>query len=603
MALQQPIRAEHSRAKSHDFVMISETQSAAENDMPEIFRLPACQGHNLYEISVDELQHLFTSGSLSSADYVQFCLDRIQRINPYLEAVIETNPEALDHARALDEERKKGNIRGPLHGVPVLVKDNMATADRMQTTGGSWVLLGCIVPKDAHIVHLLRQAGAIILGKTNLDEWAGMRGSIYSLGYSARGGQCRNPYLLNRSANGSSSGSAVAVSANIVPLAFGTETDCSVISPGMVNGVVAIKPTVGLTSRGGIIPISETQDSIGPYGRTVADAARALDVIAGPDPDDKFSVVPERRQPNSYCDFLVDRHALKGARFGLPMKRFWDVAPHPQKAVGERALQLIREAGAEIIPVDMPCADERLDEDGIWDWERYGESRPEISEITVSKVQTYYLMNEYLGKLKNTPIKTLEDVVRFNDENRGSEGGHEGDLPAFPDGQRLFRKCVETKGIKDETYYAALKHIQTQCRENGIDAALKCPSSHRKGEAKDETLDALLFFDVKAGGIQIAAQAGYPVMSIPIGLDPDGMPLPLTLQHTAWREDQLVKWASAIEDLLKAHNEENGIPPSARAERMGRIPPTYKNHLRKNIPIDPDYQWPGRHRDHSSLLN
>ena len=234
--------------------------------------------------------------------------------------------------------------------------------------------------------------------------------------------------------------------------------------------------------------------------------------------------------------------------------------------------------------------------------ERYGETHPEISEITPSKVQTYYLMNEYLSKLKNTPIKTLEDIVRFNDENRGSEGGREGDLPAFPDGQRLFRKCVETKGIKDKTYYAALKHIQTQCRENGIDAALVCPPERRRKrtseqESQAELLDALLFCDVKAGGIQIAAQAGYPVMSIPIGLDPDGMPLPLTLQHTAWQEDKLVKWASAIEDLLKTHNEDHSIPSSSRSESMGRVPPTYMNHLRKNIPVDMDYRWPGRHRD------
>lgn len=212
-------------------------------------------------------------------------------------------------------------------------------------------------------------------------------------------------------------------------------------------------------------------------------------------------------------------------------------------------------------------------------------------------------MNEYLSKLKNTPIKTLEDVVRFNDENRGSEGGHAGDLPAFPDGQRLFRKCVATKGIKDETYYAALKHIQFQCRENGIDAALQRPPEHRReesepdDEAEGTLLDALLFCDVKAGGIQIAAQAGYPVVTIPIGLDPDGMPLPLTLQHTAWQEDKLVRWASAIEDLLRTHNEENSIPPSSRSTRVGRVPPTYMNHLRKNIPTDPDYRWPGRHRD------
>ncbi|KIX96203.1 uncharacterized protein Z520_07981 [Fonsecaea multimorphosa CBS 102226] len=608
-----------------DFVLLSKSAGASQDELPEAFQLPLCNGLDLYEVSVDELQHLFSTGALSSVEYVKFCLERVRKVkcltlsgstlnraddaqtNPYLECVIETNPDAVDHARTLDEERKQGSVRGPLHGIPVLVKDNMATADKMQTTAGSWALLGCIVPKDAHIVHLLRQAGAVILGKANLDEWAGMRGSIYSSGYSARGGQCRNPYMLTRSPNGSSSGSAVSVSANIVPLAFGTETDCSVISPGMVSGVAAIKPTVGLTSRGGVIPISETQDSVGHYGRCVADVALALDVIAGPDPDDKFSTQPGRRQPKSYYACLAGRHALKGARFGLPSKCFWDAAPYPQRLVAEKVLHLIKQAGAEIIPVDMPCAEERLGKHGIWNWERYGESNPEISEITVSKVQTYYLMNRYLSGLKNTPIKTLEDVVRFNDDNRGSEGGHEADLPAFPDGQILFRKCVETKGIKDKTYYAALKHIQSQCRENGIDAALKCPSgSHRRRQSADggdgedeELLDALLFCDVKAGGIQIAAQAGYPIMTIPIGLDPDGMPVPLTLQHSAWQEDKLIKWTSAIEDLLNHYDEEHSVPLSDRWRRLGRVPPTYMNHLRKNIPTDIDYHWPGRHRHHA----
>ena len=244
----------------------------------------------------------------------------------------------------------------------------MSTKDKMETTAGSWALLGSIVPKDAHIVHLLRRAGAIILGKSNLDEWAGMRSSAYSNGYSARGGQCRNPYILSRSPEGSSSGSATSVSANIVPLAFGTETDTSIIWPAMVCGVVAIKPTVGLTSRGGVIPISETQDSVGPYGRTVADAVRALDVVAGPDPDDGFSTVPERRQDKSYYESLTDRKALQGARFGLPMKRFWELAPLPQRKVAEKVLHLIEEAGAEVIPVEMPCAEERIHADGHWDW-------------------------------------------------------------------------------------------------------------------------------------------------------------------------------------------------------------------------------------------
>ena len=206
-------------------------------------------------------------------------------------------------------------------------------------------------------------------------------------------------------------------------------------------------------------------------------------------------------------------------------------------------------------------------------------------------------MNEYLGKLKNTPMKTLEDIVRFNDENRGSEGGGAGDLPAWPDGQRLFRKCVETKGIKDRTYYEALHHIQRQCRENGIDAALQdhSPEARSRGGHlgdQEQLLDALLFCDVKAGGIQIAAQAGYPVLSIPIGLDPEGMPVPLTLQHSAWQEDKLVKWASAIEDLIKVHKEQN---PTLATSRLGRTPPSYHNHLRKNIPVEPEYNWPGRH--------
>lgn len=345
----------------------------------------------------------------------------------------------------------------------------------------------------------------------------------------------------------------------------------------MVCGIVAIKPTVGLTSRGGVIPISETQDSVGPYGRTVADAVRALDIVAGADPDDKFSTAPERRQEESYHDCLADKKVLKGAKFGLPMKRFWELAPKPQRKVAEKVLRLIEDAGAEVTPVEMPCAEERIHEDGHWDWERYGDTNPAVSEITVSKVETYYLMNDYLGKLTNTPIKTLEDIVCFNDENRGSEGGHAGDLPAWPDGQKLFREVLATKGIKDGNYYAALSHIRKQCRENGIDAALKYKDQKT---GKQVEFDALLFCDVKGAGQQIAAQAAYPIINLPIGIDPDGMPVSLTLQHTAWREGTLVKWASAIEDLI-------------RGELGPRETPKYKKYLAKNIPVEMEYRYPG----------
>jgi amidase len=254
------------------------------------------------------------------------------------------------------------------------------------------------------------------------------------------------------------------------------------------------------------------------------------------------------------------------------MKRFWELAPRPQRKVAEQVLEWIVEAGAQIIPVEMPCAEERIHSDGHWDWERYGETKPEISEITVSKVQTYYLMRDYLSRLKNTPMKSLEDIVRFNDENRGTEGGHAGDLPAFADGQDLFRKCVETKGVKDETYHAALNHIQSQCRENGIDAALQDPDS-------PEVLDALLFCDIKMAGQCIAAQAGYPIIAIPVGLDPDGMPVSLTMQHSAWEEAGLVKWASAIEDLV-LH------------KKGPRQTPSYRNHLKKNVPVDYCWRYP-----------
>ncbi|KAL1310757.1 hypothetical protein AAFC00_001009 [Neodothiora populina] len=619
---QSPVVDAEEREES--FVVIDEKQPESQDDVPEVFRMPTCDDHDLYEISVDELQHLFSSSSLTAVEYVRFCLERIRRVNPYLECVIETNPDALGIAKQLDDERKEGKVRGPLHGIPVIVKDNMATKDKMQTTAGSWALLGSIVPKDAHIVHLLRRAGAIVLAKSNLDEWAGMRSSVYSNGYSARGGQCRNPYMLSRSAMGSSSGSAVSVSANIVPLAFGTETDTSIIWPGMVCGVVAIKPTVGLTSRGGVIPISETQDSVGPYGRTVADAARALDVIAGADPDDEFSTGPERRQEKSYFECLTDRSALKGARFGLPMKRFWELVPAPQKKIAEKVLELIKEAGAEIIPVEMPCAEERIHKDGRWDWEHYGHSIPSRAEITVSKVETYALTNQYLSRLTTIsndpfPIQTLEDIVDFNDDNPGTEGGIAGTHPAFPDGQKLFRECVATQGVKDETYHAALAYIRRQTRERGIDYALThYPSSfssssslsNEEENSEQKSLDALLFCDVLAPGQNIAAQAAYPILTLPIGLDCDGVPVSLSFQHTAWREGEIVRWASAVEDLLVAVMSSSSSSSSSssvvvgskwemggegererkRKERVGRVTPTYKDFMAKNVPVDEPYR-------------
>ena len=244
----------------------------------------------------------------------------------------------------------------------------MATKDKMQATAGSWALLGSTVPRDAHIVHLLREAGAIILGHANMAEWNALRSKVYSSGYSPRGGQTRNPYDLSTSPFGSSSGSAVAVSANIVPLAFGTETDSSIIGPALFNGVVGVKPTVGLTSRAGIIPISKSLDTVGPFARSVADAALGLSIIAGRDPRDPATLSADRPSTTDYSQFLSTEQALKGAKFGVPWRRCWEFVPPDQKQVIERLFEEMMCAGAEIVRTDFPCAEERILEDGVWDW-------------------------------------------------------------------------------------------------------------------------------------------------------------------------------------------------------------------------------------------
>jgi len=264
-----------------------------------MFRVPDLNGIGMFEISVNDIQTHLSNGRLSSCDLVQFCLQRVQATNQYLEAVIEINPNAVSIAATLDRERQRGKVHSPLHGIPILVKDNIATADAMQTTAGSWALLGSVVVEDAFIVSQLRKAGAIIIGHTNMNEWAGVRSLHTSVGYSPREGQCRNPYDLTKEPAGSSGGSAVTVSANIVPLAIGTETDRSIIAPAVKCGVVGIKPTIGLTSRSGVIPVSKNMDMIGPLARTLTNAVYGLDAMVGPDSKDESTQVSSRRQGQS----------------------------------------------------------------------------------------------------------------------------------------------------------------------------------------------------------------------------------------------------------------------------------------------------------------
>ncbi|KAF2436222.1 amidase [Tothia fuscella] len=541
-------------------------KSVSQDHVPAIFRVEELKGVELYEITIDELQKCFKDGSLTSVDYVKYCLERIQRVDPFLEAVIETNPDALQIASDLDRERQDGHVRGPLHGIPVLVKDNMATKDKMQTTAGSWALLGSVVPRDAHVVSLLRKSGAVIIGHANMSEWSSMKAKSYSTGYSPRRGQTRNAFDLSRTPFGSSGGSAVAVSANIVPISLGTETDTSIIGPAAISGVVGIKPTVCLTSRSGVIPISENFDTVGAFGRNVSDACYALDAIVGVDHRDPFTTTQPKASGKGFASFLSIKTCLTGARFGLPIRGCWDSVPQDIKDTALKVLAAIRKAGAQVIDTNFPCASERIPPGGEWDWE-YG--RATESEFTIVKVDAYNGINSYLSECSGTDIKSLEDVVAYNEANRGTEGAFPGDHPAFPTGQDNFHECVKTQGLKDDTYFAALEYVQRKSRAEGIDAALQ-----ESVDGKTEEFSALLLFDRKGAGQQMAAQAGYPIVTIPIGLDNKGLPVGLSLQHTAWREAVLIKWASAIEDLL-------------RDEFGWRATPGYKNFMAKNIPILP----------------
>ncbi|KAF2828213.1 glutamyl-tRNA amidotransferase subunit A [Ophiobolus disseminans] len=510
-----------------------------------LFPIPLCQGVTLEEATIDKLQSYLSNGTLTSVTLLRCYLRRVQQVDEYINSVIELNPDAEDIAAALDVERAAGHLRGPLHGIPFLVKDNIATKDQMETTAGSWMLLGSVVPRDAHVVARLRQAGALLLGKATLSEWADMRSNNYSEGYSPRGGQARSPYNLTVNPGGSSSGSAGAVAADIVPLALGTETDGSVINPAERNALVGIKPTVGLTSRAGVVPESIHQDTVGTFGRTLRDAAYGLDAIYGVDQRDNYTLAQEGKTPQGgYMQFLTDKSALHDATFGLPWSSFWVYADEEQQAQLLSIIALLEEAGATVLNnTELPNYKTIVSPDG-WNWD-YGTTRgfSNESEYTVVKVDFYNNIKAYLSELNNTNIRSLEDIVAYNYANDGTEGGNAWPLgiPAFYSGQDGFLASLESKGEMNETYFQALAFTQRSTREDGIDAALA---------NNGRLLDALLVPSDVGQTYQVAAQAGYPMITLPAGVHSDtGMPFGLALMGTAWSEGSLLKWASAIEDV------------------------------------------------------
>ncbi|KAF2872364.1 amidase family protein [Massariosphaeria phaeospora] len=528
--------------------------------------MPECHGFPLAEATIDKLQGAYQDGRLSAVQVVQCYQERIHQTNGWLSSVQELNPDAIADATRLDEERRLGQIRGPLHGIPCLVKDNIATKDRMQTTAGSWMLMGSKVPRDAMVISRLREAGAILLGKAALTEWAHMRSSNMSEGYSARGGQVRSPYNFTVNPGGSSSGSAAAVAANQCVFSLGTETDGSVVIPAERNALVGIKPTVGLTSRNGVIPESRHQDTVGVFGRTVKDAARVLDGIYGVDPRDNFTVEQQGRTPEGgYAQSATGKDALKNARIGLPWKSLWALHSPEQNQELVSLLSLLTKSGAIIINETELIDYERLVNPVGWDWNWRGKlGFPNESEYTVVKVDFYNDVKAYLSELQDNSIKSVEDIIQYNLDSLGAEGGLPGVNPGFLGGQERFHESAETKGIEDETYRSALSFIQSTSR-HGIDGALH----HRDG-----ALDALLVpTDFQQAG-SIAAQAGYPLVTIPAGVDhtKTGMPFGLMLMGTAWSEASLIKLASAIEDVV-------------RIERGPRALPEWRDYLKRNIPV------------------
>ncbi|MBP7868335.1 MAG: amidase [Acidobacteria bacterium] len=499
------------------------------------------------EMGVAELQAGMDRGTWRSAELVAAFLDRIEAVDrggPALRAVVEINPDALDIARGLDEERRRNGARGPMHGIPVLVKDNLDTADRMQTTAGSLALEGPAAPADAFAVRRLREAGAVILGKTNLSEWANIRSSFSSSGWSARGGQTRNPYVLDRSPCGSSSGSGVAVAANLCTVAVGTETDGSVTCPAAINGIVGIKPTLGLVSRRGIVPIAASQDTAGPMARTVRDAALLLNALAGPDPADPASAAFRKAGERDYTRTL-DPGGLKGARVGVARNLFGY-----HEALDARiadCLDALRGAGAVLVdPADLPHAHD------------YG-----AAELEVLLYELKAGLNAYLAARPGAPVKSLAEVIAFNERHRSRE------MPYF--GQDLLVKAEGKGPLSSPVYRAALQRCRRLSRAFGIDAVLR---KHRLDAVVAPTTGPAWPIDLLNGdhftgsATTPPAVAGYPHVTVPAGLVRD-LPVGLSFIGTAFSEPVLLRLAYAFEQTVKARRPPRFLPtlslgPAAR---------------------------------------
>ena len=491
------------------------------------------------EITIVDLQDAMKSGKHTARSIAEKYLARIDQIDkqgPAINSIIELNPDALAIADALDKERKDKGVRGPLHGVPVLIKDNIDTADKMMTTAGSLALLGSRPSKDSAVAQKLREAGAVILGKTNLSEWANIRSDHSTSGWSGRGGQTKNPYALDRNPCGSSSGSGAAVSANLCAAAIGTETNGSIVCPSSSNGLVGIKPTVGLVSRTGIIPISHTQDGAGPMCRTVRDAAIVLGALTGIDSQDAATADSREHSYTDYTQFLK-ADGLRGARIGVVRKTFG--FSEKVDKVMEEAIDTMKKQGAILIdPAPIETAG------------KFGDS-----EFLVLLYELKADLNAYLARLgPNAPVKTLQDIIDFNEKNREKE------MPYF--GQDTFLKAQEKGPLTTQEYLDALAKNHQLARKEGIDATMD-----------KNNLDALIGptggpawltdhinGDSFGGGSSgAAAVAGYPNITVPAGFI-DGLPVGISFFGRAWSEPVLIRVAYAFEQATKVRKAPRFLP-------------------------------------------
>ena len=476
------------------------------------------ESFDLLEISVPELQAKLKSGAVTSRVLTEKYIARIKEIDPKIKSVVEINPDALAIADRMDKERKRGKVRSALHGLPVLIKDNIDTADKMKTTAGSLALMNAPTPKaDAFIVKQLRAAGAVILGKTNLSEWANFRSTKSTSGWSGRGGQTNNPYVLDKNPCGSSSGTGAAISANLAAVGIGTETNGSIICPAVRCGLVGLKPTLGLVSRSGIIPIAHTQDTAGPMTRNVSDAAILLGVLVGRDSLDA-TTANSTKGLKDYTGSLV-KDGLKGARIGV-LKQYFNPA-NAAGAVASAHLEVLKNAGATLVDVTIPAIPNLS---------------PQQTEVLLYEFKTD--LNKYLAA-RRSPYKTLADLIRFNDENK------ETSMPKF--GQELFLQAQEKGDLSEEKYLTALKNLKEGTQKLGIDAVVEA-----------NKLDAIVSPTVGATW-SLAAIAGYPYITVPSGFV-DGLPTGLAFFGQAFTEPKLIKYAYAFEQITKKREAPKFLP-------------------------------------------